>query len=208
MPRSISRSEDLVGKGHTSVQTVDERRATKLTAEADVAAALAEVQRLEEVRSFQAIRAPFDGTIVARHVERGDKVSGDASQQGGYLLRIARLNELRIEIDIPQSSSLTGGGGARRPAKAIVAQFPPNSCMQTGLCRMRTESLAAPCPRSGKRFSDARDRRPENGPGQPFFLAETGSRHIRSRKSRVFGGHQEISFSAGVRGGPERTAIL
>ena len=88
------------------MQTVDERRATKLTAEADVAAALAEVQRLEEVRSFQAIRAPFDGTIVARHVERGAKVSGDASQQGGYLLGIARLNELRIEIDIPQSLSL------------------------------------------------------------------------------------------------------
>jgi hypothetical protein len=29
--------------------------------------------------------------------------------------------------------------------------------MQTGLCRMRTESLAVPSPRAGKRFSDARD---------------------------------------------------
>jgi hypothetical protein len=32
--------------------------------------------------------------------------------------------------------------------------------MQTGFCRMRTESPVAPSPRSGKRFSDARDRRP------------------------------------------------
>src|SRR6266478_9341899 len=32
--------------------------------------------------------------------------------------------------------------------------------MQTGLCRMRTESLTAPSPRSGKRFLGARDRRP------------------------------------------------
>jgi RND family efflux transporter MFP subunit len=73
---NLARSEDLVGKGHTSVQTVDERRATKLTAEADVAAALAEVQRLEEVRSFQTIRAPFDGTIVARASNAGTRFPG------------------------------------------------------------------------------------------------------------------------------------
>jgi len=29
--------------------------------------------------------------------------------------------------------------------------------MQTGLCRMRTESLTAPSLRTGKRISDARD---------------------------------------------------
>jgi hypothetical protein len=62
-----------------------------------------------------------------------------------------------------------------------------NSCMQTGLCRMRTESLAAPCRRSGKRLSDARDRTPQTASEQPFFLAETGSRPMRPRKSRVFG---------------------
>jgi RND family efflux transporter MFP subunit len=103
---TLDRAESLVGKGHVSEQTVDERRATKMGADADVAAALAEVKRLEEVRSFQTIRAPFAGTIVARQVERGDKVSADSSQQGGYLLRIAHLDELRIEIDVPQSYSL------------------------------------------------------------------------------------------------------
>lgn len=119
---NLVRAESLVGKGHTSVQTLDERRATKLIGEADAAAALADVKRLEEVRSFQTIRAPFDGTIVARLVERGDKVSGDASQQGGYLLRIARLNELRIEIDVPQSSSLVIRTGAA--AKVAFAELP------------------------------------------------------------------------------------
>lgn len=119
---TLQRGESLVDKGHVSVQTVDERRATKQTAEADLAAALAEVKRLEEVQSFQTVRAPFDGTIVARHVERGDKVSGDTSQSGSYLLRIARLNELRILIDVPQSSALIVKPGA--PAKVAFAELP------------------------------------------------------------------------------------
>jgi len=119
---NLQRGENLVDKGHVSVQTVDERRATKLTAEADLAAALAEVKRLEEVQSFQTIRAPFDGTIVARHVERGDKVSGDATQEGGYLLRIARLNELRVEIDVPQSHALLVKAGAS--GRVVFAEMP------------------------------------------------------------------------------------
>lgn len=119
---TLQRGESLVDKGHVSVQMVDERRASKEGAEADLAAALAEVKRLEEVKSFQTVRAPFDGTIIARHVERGDKVSGDANQAGGYLLRIGRLNELRIEVDVPQSSALIVKPGA--PAKVSFAEMP------------------------------------------------------------------------------------
>ncbi len=119
---TLQRGESLVDKGHVSVQTVDERRATMQTTQADLAAALAEVKRLEEVQSFQSVRAPFDGTIIARHVERGDKVSGDATQPGGYLLRIARLDELRILIDVPQSSALSVKPGAN--AKVAFAELP------------------------------------------------------------------------------------
>jgi hypothetical protein len=35
---------------------------------------------------------------------------------------------------------------------------------------LRTESLAAPSPRSGKRFSDARDERPRTASKRSFFL--------------------------------------
>ena len=119
---TLGRAESLVGKGHVSEQTVDERRATKMGADADLAAALAEVKRLEEVKSFQTIRAPFEGIVVARQVERGDKVSADSSQQGGYLLRIADLADLRIEIDVPQSYSLQVVPGVE--AKVAFAELP------------------------------------------------------------------------------------
>lgn len=119
---TLERGESLVGKGHVSVQTLDERRATKMAADADLAAALAEVKRLEEVRSFQTVRAPFDGTVVARQVERGDRVSADSGQQGNFLLRIAHLDELRIEIDVPQSYALSVEKGAS--AKVSFAELP------------------------------------------------------------------------------------
>ena len=97
---NLGRAENLVGNGHIAVQTVDERRANKMIAEADLQAAMAEVKRLEDVRGFQTVRAPFDGTIVARQVERGDKVSAEGGQQGTYLLRLASLTTLKIEIDV------------------------------------------------------------------------------------------------------------
>ena len=61
--------------------------------------------------------------------------------------------------------------GARWPARSPVASglcksvgySSRNPCCKTGLRRMRTESLAAPPPRPGKRFSGARDRRPQTG---------------------------------------------
>lgn len=117
---SLRRGESLIDKGNISEQTLDERRATKLAADADLAAAIAEAKRLEEVQSFQTIRAPFDGTIVSRNVDRGDKVIGDSSQNSRYLLRIARLNELRVEVDVPQSYSLLVKPGAS--AKVIFSE--------------------------------------------------------------------------------------
>ncbi len=119
---TLERGESLVGKGHVSVQTLDERRAAKMVADADLAAALAEVKRLEEVQSFQTVRAPFDGVVVARQVERGDRVSAEASQQGSYLLRVAHMDTLRVEIDVPQSYALSVAPGIE--AKVSFAELP------------------------------------------------------------------------------------
>lgn len=118
----LERAEVLAPKGHVSVQIRDERFAAKLTAEADLASAHAEVKRLEEIQSFQTVRAPFAGTIIARQVERGNKVTVNQTQSEGYLLRIGRLDELRLEIDVPQSSSLKVGAGTR--ARVVFAELP------------------------------------------------------------------------------------
>lgn len=118
----LERAENLVTKGHVSVQTKDARYAAKKTAEADLVAARAEVNRLREIVSFQDVRAPFKGTIVERRVERGNKIVASQSQQDGYLYRIARMDELRVEVDVPQSAALKITPGT--PTKVTFLELP------------------------------------------------------------------------------------
>jgi hypothetical protein len=115
-------------------------------------------------------------------------------------------------------------GGARRPPVAPeqkslplgpagnASAFPAPSrisCMQTGLCRMRTESLAWTSPRTGKRISDVRDEGPQSASGRSSLPAETANGPLRppqtAGKSRVFRGDGELGVSAGLRGGAGRT---
>ena len=102
---------------------------------------------------------------------------------------------------------------ARWPARSLVASglcksvgySSRNPCMQTGLRRMRTESLAAPPrgPGSGFRAPETEGRK--LALSSPSSLQRLEAGLFAPAKLRVFGERQEISFSAGVRGGPART---
>ncbi|MDZ4843683.1 MAG: efflux RND transporter periplasmic adaptor subunit [Hyphomicrobium aestuarii] len=120
--QTADRGQALVQSGTLSKQTRDERRANERSADADVAAARADVRRLEELQKFLTVRAPFDGTIVTRFVDRGDRVTGGDSQAGSVLMRIARLEALKVQIDVPQAAamSLTLDG----PAQITFAELP------------------------------------------------------------------------------------
>lgn len=122
---NVERAEALIGKNHISMQVLDERKASFKTAEADIDAAEAEVRRLEEVRRFQIVKAPFAGTVISRQVERGDKVSADQGATSAYLFRLARLDELRVEIDVPQSVALSIKPGTS--ASITFAELPGKS---------------------------------------------------------------------------------
>ena len=119
---NAGRAEQLVKQGHVSEQQRDERTANERVAEADLAAAEAEVHRLTEVQGFLTLRAPFTGTIVARAVERGDRISATDSQPSAPLFRIARLDELRVELDVPQTEALKVRLG--NAAKVTFAELP------------------------------------------------------------------------------------
>lgn len=103
---NAGRAEQLVKQGHVSEQQRDERTANERVAQADLSAAEAEVHRLTEVQGFLTLRAPFAGTVVARAVDRGDRISASDSQPSAPLFRIARLDELRVELDVPQTDTL------------------------------------------------------------------------------------------------------
>ncbi len=114
---NVDRARPLVEQQFLSPSGLDNLTANLAVAHADTAAAVAEVKRLEAVQQFQWVRAPFAGVITERLVERGDRVSGDGDSGGGdaYLLRLAKLDELRVVVDVPQSSAIDVPLGAVVP---------------------------------------------------------------------------------------------
>lgn len=69
-------------------------------ADADVAAAA--VKRLEALNSYRYIRAPFDGVVVSRHVDRGAFVRpAGGSNDGSPLFEVTRIDRIRIVAFVP-----------------------------------------------------------------------------------------------------------
>lgn len=100
---SLDRAGPLLERRFVSENELDTLAANLAVAQADTAAARAEVRRLEETRGFQDIRAPFAGVIAARGIERGDRVGSDGTTS---LFQLARIDELRVIVDVPQSAAL------------------------------------------------------------------------------------------------------
>lgn len=84
-------------------QEVDERQSTLEARKADLAAAEANLERLERLRGFQKITAPFGGTVTQRHIEVGQLVTGDLNDETRILYRIEQTQTLRAFINVPQS---------------------------------------------------------------------------------------------------------
>ncbi|MDB6072876.1 MAG: efflux transporter periplasmic adaptor subunit [Verrucomicrobiaceae bacterium] len=95
-----NRWQKLLADRAVSTQEVDEKKGDADLKKAAVDAAKADVQRLEELRSFARITAPFDGTITARSLDVGKLVTAGGSSE---LYRIAQTNKLRVFVRIPQA---------------------------------------------------------------------------------------------------------
>ena len=129
---NLERSKTLVAQGVVSRQDLDDKQAVFDARQADVEAAQANVrvrqaavkaqqsaidakqssvsarqanqQRLAERKGFERVVAPYDGVITARNIEVGTLINssgGTAAAAGLY--RIARLDTIRVFINVPQT---------------------------------------------------------------------------------------------------------
>jgi membrane fusion protein, multidrug efflux system len=101
------RFEALAPQGVISRQQLDEYAAQSHVADANIRVALAErraraadLERLEQLRRFARIVAPFAGTVSARHVERGALIAGGSN---GSLFEIVATDPVRVFVQVPQS---------------------------------------------------------------------------------------------------------
>jgi RND family efflux transporter MFP subunit len=87
-----------------SPQEVDEKRGVHEARKADYAAAEANLRRLEQMKSFQRVTAPFPGTIVARNVDVGSLIQAGSASSSGWLFKLAQTETIRAHAAVPQSS--------------------------------------------------------------------------------------------------------
>jgi membrane fusion protein, multidrug efflux system len=99
---TADRATKLVVAGVVSQQQGDDTQAQANSAVASVATRKAELQRLQVLRGYQQIVAPFDGIITRRGTDPGALV-GPAASGGVALFEVAAIDTLRIFVDVPDA---------------------------------------------------------------------------------------------------------
>lgn len=100
---SLARWQGLRERDAVSQQELDERAASLRQAKADLSAANANIRRLEELRSFQRIVAPFSGVVVRRNVEVGVLIGAGNNGSARELFHLAQIDPLRVSVAVPQT---------------------------------------------------------------------------------------------------------
>jgi RND family efflux transporter MFP subunit len=117
---SAVRWQGLGEKNAVAQQEVDEKRSALDARMADLHAAEANVSRLEQLKQYQTISAPFDGVISARNIDVGALVT--AGGGGRELFRITKNDPLRVYVNIPQTNIRSIQPGLA--AEVLINEFP------------------------------------------------------------------------------------
>ena len=97
------RYQNLLKEDSVSKQETDVAVSGAAAHKAAVAAAEANVRRLQELQSFERVYAPFDGVVTARNTDIGDLIdAGSGSAQPRDLFRIASISRLRVFVPVPE----------------------------------------------------------------------------------------------------------
>jgi RND family efflux transporter MFP subunit len=90
-------------------------------AKADMAAAQADIDRLQSLESFKQVVAPFDGTVTARETDIGALINA-GSAGNAQLFSVADTHKVRIYVKVPQR--LTGNIHRGLTAELRLPQYP------------------------------------------------------------------------------------
>ncbi len=100
---SADRWANLRKSDSVSQQEADQQASGYQQAQANLAAAEANVRRLEQLESFKNVDAPFSGVLTRRNVDPGALINAGAQTAGKELFDIARVDPLRVFVNVPQA---------------------------------------------------------------------------------------------------------
>lgn len=99
-------------------------KAKQKQAEAEVKAAdarkdvsIAEQERVKALLSYTEIRAPFHGVVTARNAHTGHYLHQPSGTKPEPLFVVARIDTLRVAVDVPESVAAKAGVGAKATIK-------------------------------------------------------------------------------------------
>ena len=114
---AVSRQENDVYQAQYAAQQANVQALGKAVAAAlgNAGAVRANLARLDELKSFQTVRAPFAGVITLRNVDVGALVNEGST----LLFRIAQTDRMRTFLNVPQSDA-----GSVRPGQVASLEIP------------------------------------------------------------------------------------
>lgn len=118
---SAERWTNLRKTDSVSQQEADQEINAYKQSQANLAAAEANVRRLQQMESFKHIYAPFSGVITQRNTDVGALINAGSSGQKG-LFNLAQVDPLRVYVSVPQTYSPSVRAGM--PAYIQLEEYP------------------------------------------------------------------------------------
>ena len=124
---SADRWANLRKSDSVSQQEADQQASGYQQALANLAAADANVRRLEQLESFKNVYAPFSGVLTRRNVDPGALINSGAGAAGKELFDVARVDPLRVYVSVPQAYAPSMKVGVK--ATVTLQEFPGQKFM-------------------------------------------------------------------------------
>ncbi|MDH0867642.1 efflux RND transporter periplasmic adaptor subunit [Mitsuaria sp. GD03876] len=98
---TAKRWQGLLASDSVSKQEVDERTGDMTAKQSQVAALQANVDRIEALKRFTRLTAPFDGVVTARNTDVGALINIGGAP-GSELFVVSDMRRLRVYVNVPQ----------------------------------------------------------------------------------------------------------
>jgi RND family efflux transporter MFP subunit len=101
----VSRQEREEKQADYAVKEAQTQRAdaSLATANDTIQASEAGLHRLEQLKAFSKVTAPFDGIVTARNVDVGTLINAGNGGSSKEMFRVAQIQPLRIFVNVPQT---------------------------------------------------------------------------------------------------------
>ncbi|HET9282514.1 MAG TPA: efflux RND transporter periplasmic adaptor subunit [Candidatus Angelobacter sp.] len=105
-----------------SQQEADQQVSAYAQAQANLAAADANVRRLQQLESFKHVYSPITGVITRRNTDVGALITAGSTGQSRELFDVAQIDPLRVFVSVPQSNAPAIRSGL--PAYIELREYP------------------------------------------------------------------------------------